>query len=236
MKKRFEIPACQNCQARVTSIFSELQNNELTTLSANKCGNMYKKGQVIFYEGTTPTGLFCMSNGMVKLSKINADGKEQIIRLAKGGSVLGHASLLSGATYSQTATALEDTTVCFIPRSVFMDLVQNKSAMSVRVVELLSHDVQEAESRLLNMAYHTVRERLAETILMLKEFSGVEQDGRTLKTTLSREDIANLVGTATETVIRLLSEFKDDGLIELNGKHISILNSQRLLATANIVD
>lgn len=236
MKKRFEIPACQNCQARVTSIFSDLQNNELTTLSANKCGNMYKKGQVIFYEGTTPTGLFCMSQGLVKLSKINADGKEQIIRLAKGGSVLGHASLLSGATYAQTATALEDTTVCFIPRSVFMDLVQNKSSMSVRVVELLSHDVQEAESRLLNMAYHTVRERLAETILMLKEFSGLEEDGKTLKTMLSREDIANLVGTATETVIRLLSEFKDDGLIELSGKHISILNSQRLLATANIVD
>jgi CRP/FNR family transcriptional regulator len=236
MKKRFEIPACQNCQARVISIFSDLQNNELTTLSANKCGNMYKKGQVIFYEGTTPTGLFCMSQGLVKLSKINADGKEQIIRLAKGGSVLGHASLLSGATYAQTATALEDTTVCFIPRSVFMDLVQNKSAMSVRVVELLSHDVQEAESRLLNMAYHTVRERLAETILMLKEFSGLEEDGKTLKTMLSREDIANLVGTATETVIRLLSEFKDDGLIELSGKHISILNSQRLLATANIVD
>jgi CRP/FNR family transcriptional regulator len=236
MKKRFEIPACQNCQARVTSIFSDLQNNELTTLSANKCGNMYKKGQVIFYEGTTPTGLFCMSQGLVKLSKINADGKEQIIRLAKGGSVLGHASLLSGTTYAQTATALEDTTVCFIPRSVFMDLVQNKSAMSVRVVELLSHDVQEAESRLLNMAYHTVRERLAETILMLKEFSGLEEDGKTLKTMLSREDIANLVGTATETVIRLLSEFKDDGLIELSGKHISILNSQRLLATANIVD
>jgi CRP/FNR family transcriptional regulator len=117
-----------------------------------------------------------------------------------------------------------------------MDLVQNKSAMSVRVVELLSHDVQEAESRLLNMAYHTVRERLAETILMLKEFSGLEEDGKTLKTMLSREDIANLVGTATETVIRLLSEFKDDGLIELSGKHISILNSQRLLATANIVD
>ncbi len=236
MKHRIEFPACQNCQSRVNSLFGDLQTGELSSLSANKCGNVYKKGQVIFYEGTTPTGLFCISQGLVKLGKINEDGKEQIVRLAKAGSALGHASLLSGSSYSQTATALEDTTVCFIPRTVFMNLVQSKSSLMIKVVELLSHDTLEAESRLLNMAYHTVRERLAETLLMLKEFSGVDGDGKTLKATMSREDIANLVGTATETVIRLLSDFKSGGLIELEGKKIRILDSSSLLEAANISD
>ncbi|MBX7151748.1 Crp/Fnr family transcriptional regulator [bacterium] len=236
MNKKFEIPLCDNCQSRVHSIFNDLKESELSSLSANKCGNLYKKNQVIFYEGNKPTGLYCLNKGKVKVYKINEDGKEQIIRLAKDGDVLGYSSLISGESFSSSAAVLEDAMICFIPKSAFIGLIQNNSELSMRMIQLLSHDLKTAENRIANLAQNTVRERLAETLLMLREFCGFEDDHVTLNITLSREDIANIVGTATETTIRLLSDFKHEKLIDLEGRKIKILDHQGLIQAANIYD
>ncbi len=236
MNKKIEIPACSSCQTRVYSIFSDVKEAEMSALNANKCGNIYKKGQVIYYEGNKPLGVFCVNKGKVKIYKMNADGKEQILRLAKDGDVIGFASLIGGEPYSSSASVLEDATICYVPRNVFLNLIQSNSGLSLKVIEALSHDATRAESRLTNTSYNTVRERLAETLLVLKEFGGFEADNATLKTTLSREDLANMVGTATETVIRLLSEFNKEKIILLEGHKIKILNQAILLQTANIGD
>ena len=233
---KLEIPHCEICQPRLNSIFSELSKEELEGLSLHKGCNFYQAGQVLFYQGNYPVGLFCMNTGKVKLYKADESGKEQIVRLAKGGDVLGYRALLTGESYSATSSVLEDATICFVPKDAFLELLKRNSALSMKVIQLLGHDLAKAEQRELSLSRKPVRERLAETLLMLKEFYGFEDDQATIKGSMSREDLANIVGTATETVIRLLSELKHEGIVELAGKRIKILNQAALVKTAHAYD
>jgi len=198
--------------------------------------NFHKKGQVLFYEGNTPTGLYCMNRGKVKLYKTDEFGKVQIVRLAKEGDVLGYRALLTEEPYSGTAEVLEDASICFIPRDSFFRLLKDNPAFSLRVIQLMGHELGKAEERELSLSRKPVRERMAETILMLEEFYGFEEDGKTLRGAMTREDLANIVGTATETVIRLLSEMKAEEIIDLDKKKIKILNRGALVKTANVFD
>ncbi len=236
MSKQTLIPACEYCQSRVTSIFSNLKAQEIHSLSENKCGNIYKKGQAIYYEGNKPNGIFCVNKGVIKIFKMNEDGKEQILRLAKAGDVVGFSSLLNGEFYSTTATVVEDALICHIPKNVFMHLLENNSEFSLRLIQFLSHELKRSQDNIAYMAQHSVRERLAETLLAIKEFGGCEPDGITLNVALSREELANMVGTATETLIRLLSEFNHERIVELTGRKIKLLNSQELIRIANVSD
>ena len=158
------------------------------------------------------------------------------MRLAKAGDILGYRSLISGELYSSFAAPLEDAVICTIPKEVFFELVEKNSTLSMRLMRLLSRELRSAEGRISNMAQKTVRERLAETLLMLAEFCGFEKDGTTIDVSLTREDLANIVGTATETVIRFLSEFKQDKSIDLKGRKIRVINRANLVRTANIYD
>jgi CRP/FNR family transcriptional regulator len=217
-------------------VFNELSDEEMERINHSKGGNLYRRGQNIFYEGTRPSGLYCINSGKVKIYKIDHTGKEQIVRLAKAGDILGYRSLIGGELYSSFAAPLEDSLICFIPKNVFFSLLHSNSNLSMKVMKLLSQDLKSAENRIANMAQKPVRERLAETLLVLKEFYGLEEDEATLGVALTREDLANVVGTATETVIRLLSEFKQDKIIDLKGRKIKILDPILLVKTANIYD
>lgn len=234
MTKKYIIPLCDSCESRFDSIFSELKPADIEQISQNKCGNIYKRDQIIFYEGHTATGLYCINKGKVKIYKMNHEGKQQIIRLAKEGDIIGYSSMITGEVYSSSAEALEDALVCFIPKSIFLTIVQSNSDLFMKLIQLLSRDMKETENRFVTMAQNTVRERLAETLLMLKEFCGHDDHG--LDIALSRQDIANIVGTSTETTIRLLADFKDEKLIDFIGKKIKILDQRALIKTANISD
>ncbi len=236
MKTFFESPHCDTCQSRIKSVFCTLSDEQLSFLSVEKSCSMYKKGQLIFFEGNKPNGMFCVNSGKVKIFQVGEEGKEQIVRLAKEGDILGYRSLISGESYTSSASVLEDATVCFIPKKTFLDLLQADSELSTRMMQLLSKDLREAERRMVGLAQKPVRERMAETILMLKEFYSVDKKDQTIKATLSREDIANIVGTATETAIRILSDFKSEELIDLSGKKIKILNHPGLVKVAHLVD
>jgi CRP/FNR family transcriptional regulator len=145
-------------------------------------------------------------------------------------------SLLSQDKYSASAIALEDSGVCFIPKELFMGVLQKDGALSMEIMKLLSDDLRKAEISITHLAQKSVRERLAEALLFIKETYGFEADNSTLNLKLSREELANLVGTATETVIRLLSEFKSDSIISLEGKKIKIISIDKLVSTANLED
>jgi len=218
--------SCQHCQARFGSIFCKAEGEQLATLNASKVCSLYKKGQVIFQEGAHSFGIYCINSGKIKLSHSGDDGREQIIRLVKAGDIMGYKALLSGERYTATAIALEDAQVCFIPKDLFLSVLQSDPSLSLEMMRILSSELRKAELKITHLAQKPVRERLAETLLFIHETYGVESDGQTLNVRLSREEIANLVGTATESAIRLLSEFKKEGMIELEGKKIRLLNHE----------
>lgn len=235
MRKPFVIPECQKCMSRPLSVFSDLPDEELNQITAAKGCNYYKKGQTIFFEGNNAHGIYCVHKGKIKMHKLGLDGKEQIIRFAKDGDVIGYRAMLSNESYSLSASVLEDTSVCYLPKETLINLIQEDPKFSLRLMEMTCKEMGKASRTITNLAQKPVRERLAEIILILKETFGLREDG-SIDVTLTREEIASLVGTATESCIRLLSEFKKDQLIGLEGKKIFVLDVNGLIKTGAIYE
>lgn len=234
MKTELEIHSCLNCNSRTYSIFGSLPLDDVSSLDNLKSCSQYKKGQYIFSENGHPLGLYCINHGKIKLTTSGINGKEQILRLVKDGDVVGYRSLLSNDRYNCSAVALEDSSVCFIPKDNFFELLKTNQKVSFEVLKLLSNNLKQAEEQLVSMAQKNVRERMAEALLFFKASFGLNQTDNSLNITFSREEIAGFVGTSTETVIRLLSEFNHDKIVSLAGKKIIITNLEKLVNTANL--
>lgn len=228
--------ACKDCTVRCYSVFSELSTSDLTELDAEKDSSFCKKGQIIFYEGTHPKGVYVVYSGKVKVYKLGSNAREQIVRLAKPGDILGYRSLIGGDRYYATAETLEDSAICFIPRDILFQLMEKNPGLSMRLMQKLCEDLASAEKKMVEMVQKPVRERMAEALLVLKEKYGLETDNKTLNVVLTREDLANFIGTTTETAIRILSDFKDEKLISLDKKKIALLNIPKLLHESRIND
>lgn len=233
MRKPIDNKYCDICNSVRKSIFKDFNKEEIEKLISNTNCNFYKKGQVIFFEGNYPSGLFCIKDGKAKVFKIGSSGKEQIIRFAKTGDALGYRALLIGENYNASASALEDSHICFIRKDVIFELFKSNHKFSLNLLKLISHDLEDVENKMVKLAQKPVRERLAEALLILKETYGEDKQGN-INISLSREDFASIVGTATETVIRLLTEFKKINLISSNGKKIKIIDLDKLLKISNI--
>ena len=234
--KSKEASPCEKCESSHNSIFCVLNKLELAALSESKSHIFYKKGQIIFHERNHPQGLFCIFSGKVKIHKLGHDGKDQILRLAKSGNVIGYRALLSDDFYNGSATAMEDSVICFFPKSVYQTQIIANPPLAMEIIKLLSADLKLAEQKAMNMVQKQVRERIAETLLMLKEFFGVEPDNATINTVLTRESIGNIAGTTTETAIRTLSDLQKNQIIDLVGKKIKVLNHKELVKIANLND
>lgn len=235
MHKDSEQPKCADCPNRGDSVFCNTSSENLEELEASKVCSNYKKGEIIFKEGGFASGIHCIQSGKIKLSMLGDEGREQIVRLVKSGDVIGYKALLSGDKYSATAVALEDVQTCFIPKEYFVKVLKKDTGLSFEMMKLLSNELRHAEEKITLLAQKPVRERMAETILFLNETYGIDKEDN-INVQLSREEIANIVGTATETAIRLLSEFNKDNLIELSGKKIKITNKPKLIKLANLYD
>lgn len=232
MPKKIENLPCELCKSRMSSLFNELSDDHLNKLSGDKNCVFHKKGQTLFYEGTRPLGLFCINEGVVKVYKSTSNGREQIIRLAKGGDFLGYRALMGEEPYAASATIVQDAKICFIPKDTFLQLLANDTNLYKKLMLEVCHELGIMEEKVSELSQKTVRERLAHALLLLKEKYGIHVNGsgssEEIDVALSREDLASIVGTATETVIRLLSEFKNDGYISLEGKKIIIINPKAL--------
>jgi len=235
MSKPLKTPSCNECGARHKSVFCSLNSNQLIELDEHKGCDFYKKGEAIFKEGTYSRGLYCVNRGKIKMSKLGPSGKEQIIRFATQGDVLGYNSMLSRKPLGSTATVLEDAAVCFIPSKQFFALLKEEPNFSLRLLELTAKQWNNASRLITDMAQKTSKQRLAEMLLWLKETFGLDE-ADCIDVTLSREEIAGMVGTATEAVIRLLSELKKEKLIDLDGKRIKLLDVHGLVMIADLVD
>lgn len=233
--KQKEVTSCDKCESAHNSIFCVLNKLELANLSETKSHISYKKGQTVFYEGNHPHGLYCIYSGKVKIHKLGHDGKDQILRLAKKGNIIGYRALLSDDYYNASATAIEDSVICFFPKKDYQTQIISNPNLSMQIIKLLSSDLKLAEQKAMNMVQKQVRERIAETLLMLKEFFGQDEDA-IINTVLTRESIGNIAGTTTETAIRTLSDFQKNRTIDLIGKKIKILNNKELIKIANLND
>lgn len=218
---------CEQCIVREFSSLKALNKEELVKLAECKTSRTIKKGETIFEEGDTINGIYCVKDGVCKLSKLSPNGKDQIVKLIKKGELLGQRSLISEEPVNLSAVALEDMQVCFIPKSEIMGFFDKNNQFSMNVMKTICGDLKEADVNMVNMAQKTVKERLAETLLHLHDTFGVNDD-KTLKIQLSREELASMIGTATESCIRLLSDFNKLGLIELTGKKITLKDISKL--------
>lgn len=218
---------CEQCIVRQFSSLKALRKEELLKMAECKTSYTIKKGEPIFEEGEITNGIFCIKDGVCKLSKLSSNGKDQIVKLVKPGDLLGQRSLISEEPANLSAIALQDMEVCFIPKSEIMQFFNQNNNFSMNVMKTICGDLKDADDQMISMAQKSVKERLAETLLYIEETFGTDADGL-LKLQLSREELAGMIGTATESCIRLLSELNKSDVIELVGKKIKIKNKSKL--------
>jgi len=212
---------------RQFSSLKALNKEELLRMAECKTSYTIKKGEPIFEEGEVTNGIYCIKDGVCKLSKLSDNGKDQIVKLVKPGELLGQRSMISDEPANLSAVALEDMEVCFIPKSEVMQFFTQNNQFSMNVMKTICEDLKGADDHMVNMAQKTVRQRLAETLIYLEETFGKNEDG-SLHIQLSREELAGMIGTATESCIRLLSDLKKSDYIELTGKKITLLDKNKL--------
>ncbi|MFV5688152.1 Crp/Fnr family transcriptional regulator [Flavobacterium sp. ZT3R25] len=223
---------CEQCIVREFSSLKALTKDELLKLSDCKTSHTIKKGEVIFEEGENVNGIYCVKDGICKLTKLSPNGKDHIVKLVTKGELLGQRSMISDEPVNLSAVALEDMEVCFIPKSEVMGYFDKNNQFSMNVMKTICGDLKEADDHMVNLAQKTVKERLAETLLYLHDTFGKNEDN-SLKIQLSRDELASMIGTATESCIRLLSDFKKLGLIDLAGKKIVLKDIAKLKRIAD---
>ncbi|XZF15715.1 response regulator [Chitinophagaceae bacterium MMS25-I14] len=201
--------------------------DSLEELKENRSINKYKKKQVVYSEGNHPSRLYYVLKGKVKAYKRNDDGKELIVGLYNEGDFLGYMALLEGKTYRETTEALEDTELAIIPRTEFEELLGSDPAVMKKFIGILAHHIHEKENQLLGIAYNSLRKKVAESLVALyNKYNAAGNNDFFID--MSRENLAAIAGVAKESLIRTLSEFKDEQLIGLQGSKINILNYNKL--------
>lgn len=220
---------CDLCSSKKNSLFSALPEAQLCAISEAKNLTPHRRGQILYYEGTKPLGIFCVNAGVIKVYKTASNGKEQILYLARLGDFLGYSALLGEENYTNAAMIIENAKICFIPRDSFLNSMMKNPEFFRKITKQLSHELGVMEEKLTDASQKSIRERLAFLLLQLGNTYGVDGGGyQRIDLLLTREELAGMVGTATESVIRLLSEFKKDGLIELEGKKILLKDKKGL--------
>jgi len=233
MRSSLNTPLPEETNLSDFKFFKHLNEAEIGKLDYDKTCQIYKKGSVVYREGNRLTGFYCITKGILKIYKTGIDGKEQIIRFVKKGDIVAFRSLLSQELACTTAKVIDDAVLCHIPYHTLLFLLQNNWKFSHWMIQILCRELREANDYITDIAQKTVRERLAEVLLLLKDNFDVD-DSNTLQISLTREELANMVGTATESVIRLLSEFKQDGLIELKGRRVKFNDVASLRRLASV--
>lgn len=215
------------------SILEHLPAEDLERLTANKTDQVFKKGEVIFREGSYPSGIFYIVSGKVKKNTMNKAGKEQIIYVANTGELIGYHAILAEDRYPDSAAALEECLISYIPKDDFLDTLHRSSVITNRLLKTLSHEFAVLANGLTMFAQKSVRERLALHLIVLREKYKMDvEPGMPVEINMSRDDLASLVGTARENVVRILTEFKQENMVETKGRKIIVLNVEKMIKVA----
>lgn len=226
----------ENFRLKKDQIFEGLTPEQLSLLMGSGVTHPFKKGEIIFREGGIPTGIFYIQAGRVKKYKATVKGGEQIFYICGEGELLGYHALLGEEFYPDSAATIVDSEITFIPKENFLLVLRSSPALSNALLKALGHEFSLFINNITNLATKTVRERLAFNLLILEEkFKIPSKPNTPSEINMSRTDLANMVGTAKETLVRLLQEFKSDKLIESNGKVIRITNRKGIIKEANLM-
>lgn len=219
---------CENCQTRGDSIFCDLPPEALNIINSSKIVNHYRRGQVVFYAGNFPTGLYCVATGLIKLesSGTGTSNNGHILRVIQGGEILGYRALFANQNYEASAIVQDDATICMIPKAAVMELLEKFPKVAMKLLAHVSRELKAAEARLCGQTDKNASGRIAEALLFLK--------GKLEEQVWTRKEIAEWAGTTPETVMRCLAEFESEGMIEQKGRKIKIKDRAALMACANI--
>lgn len=221
----------RECMEETKNIFRFLSPHEKTALLVGSQSKNYDRAKTVFREGETPTGIFSLQTGKVKIFKMGNDGQQQIVRLAKPGDLLGYRAILSGEDYNATAETLESSTICHYRKDSFLKTLNISAVLKPHFLEHLCADLRFAEDRLLDFVQKPARERVAATLVLLMEAYGKSlKNGQVLiDASLSRREIAELSGVVLETAVRLLADFKEKKWVGFEGKKIIVFDKFKLL-------
>ncbi|MFH2094406.1 MAG: Crp/Fnr family transcriptional regulator [Bacteroidota bacterium] len=218
----------KNCIYDPKSVFNVLSEKEKEELTTNMVCSFYKKNDVIYKEGDKPCGLIILAEGKVKIFKEGIGGREQIVRMAKPVGFIGYRAMFAEENYIASAIAIEDSTVCIIEKATLVRILRGNTDFAQVIIKSLARELGFSNSRTVTLTQKHIRGRLAESLLFLKDTYGFEEDGKTIRIYLSREDIANLSNMTTSNAIRTLSTFANEGVIGIDGRKLSILDLHQL--------
>jgi len=222
------LQACQTCLETAGSVFKDLPQEEKDRLVRSHVARFYRKGELIYREGEKPNGVLCLAKGKVKIYKEGITGREQIIRLAKPVGFIGYRAFFAEENYRANAMALEDSVVCLFSREEILQTVKNRPDLTLKILKTLAGELGVSHSRTVNLTQKHIRGRLAEALLFLINTYGFEEDGRTIRAYLSREDLASLSNMTASNAIRTLTQFSEENIISTDGRKVILVNRSKL--------
>ena len=221
-------PYIELCLEGSSSIFKGLNQKDKETIVQHHTFAIIKKGQLLFKEGEKSRGLICLASGKVKVFKKGVGGREQILKMVRQQGFIGYKALFSDSPWSVSAAAIEDSAICIFEKNPFVKILKKNPDLALKFIKVLADELGFSNNRIVSLAQKHIRGRLAESLLILRDTYGYEADGKTIRISLSREDIANLSNMTTSNAIRTLSNLASEGIIEIMGRRIGILESTNL--------
>jgi len=221
-------PYIELCLEGSSSIFKGLNQKDKETLGNQHTLTLFKKNQFLFKEGDKPRGLICLASGKVKVFKDGVGGRGQILKMVRQQGFIGYKSLFSDIPWSVSSIAIEDSAVCVFEKNTFLRILKKNPELSLRLMKVIADELWFSNNRTVSLTQKHIRGRLAESLIILRDTYGYDADGKIIRVSLSREDIANLSNMTTSNAIRTLSNMAAEGVIEIKGRKISILDNIHL--------
>jgi len=221
-------PYIELCLEGSSSVFKGLNQKDKEILVNQHTLEIIKKGQFLFKEGEKPRGLICLTSGKVKVFKEGVGGRIQILRMVRQQGFIGYKTLFSDIPWSVSAVAIENSAICIFEKNIFVTILKKNPDLSVKFIKVIADELWFSNNRTVSLTQKHIRGRIAESLLVLRDTYGFEADGKTIRVLLPREDLANLSNMTTSNAIRTLSNMASEGIVDISGKRISILDNKQL--------
>lgn len=223
---------CITCKVRNCSILYTCDTGTLTAISTYKLSKSIQKGERLFSESDPVLGVYFIKRGFLKIELNGKQGRPLILRIAGKGDVFGHRASLGRQLHKHSATAVSDVQYCFIPNDLFGEIVAKSPTLRQQLINQILEDLELVEKKAIVLAHQSVREKVADALLRLAETHQYEENKRSFRTSLCRQDIADLAGTTKEQVSKTLKDFEKEGLIKCAAKKFNFLHTARLKSIA----